>query len=86
MRSGMIAAAAAMSLPAPTTAQQAAPEFTAEGFRAHVAYLADDKLQGRDAGTPGYDAAARYVAEQFQAVGLEPAANGGWYQQVPFVE
>ncbi|HYG47804.1 MAG TPA: M28 family metallopeptidase [Allosphingosinicella sp.] len=65
--------------------QAAAPEFSADRVRAHVAFLSDDLLEGRDAGTRGYDIAARYVATQFEALGLEPAGPGGaWYQNVPF--
>lgn len=63
----------------------AAPEFSAQRVKAHVAFLSDDLLEGRDAGTRGYDIAARYVATQFEALGLEPAGtDGGWYQNVPF--
>jgi hypothetical protein len=61
------------------------PEFTAEAFRAHVAFLADDLVEGREPGTRGYDIAARYVAAQFEALGLRPAAGGSWYQPVEFV-
>jgi hypothetical protein len=52
-------------------------------IRAHTAFLADDLLEGREAGTRGYDIAAAYVAAQFEAYGLEPPGNGGFYQQVP---
>jgi Zn-dependent M28 family amino/carboxypeptidase len=82
---------AALSLSAGSSAQQppaqqeTAPVFTPEGFRAHVEFLADDLLEGRDTGTRGYDIAAKYVATQFQALGLRPGANGSWYQQVPFI-
>jgi len=56
------------------------------GIRAHFEYLADDALEGRMTGEPGYDMAASYVAEQFAAMGLEPGGDGGgWYQQVPLV-
>ena len=40
-------------------------------FRAHVTFLADDLLEGRDTGSRGYDIAARYVATQFEALGLQ---------------
>src|SRR5205085_10550368 len=54
-------------------------------FRAHVTFLADDLLEGREAGTRGYDIASRYVATQFAALGLQPAGvDGGWYQPVEF--
>jgi hypothetical protein len=81
-----IAAAALISLafPADSPGQPNAPAFTPEAFRAHVEFLSDDLLEGRDTGTPGYDIAARYVATRFQALGLRPGANGSWYQQVPF--
>ena len=54
-------------------------------LQAHLNYLASDELEGREAGEPGYDKAAAYVAEQFAAMGLEPAGDDGWYQQVPLV-
>ena len=50
-----------------------------EILQAHQAFLADDLLQGRDAGSPGHEIAARYIASQFQALGLEPAGDGGSY-------
>ena len=57
-----------------------------DAVRAHVEFLADDLLEGRDAGSRGYDMAALYVASRFRAMGLEPGGeNGSWYQQVPFV-
>ena len=56
---------------------------TQEGIYAHLAYLADDALEGREVGTPGYAMAAKYVAEQFAAFGLEPGGTEEWYQPVP---
>jgi len=37
-----------------------------------MAFLADDQRQGRATGSPGFDAAARYVAEQFTDLDLQP--------------
>lgn len=54
--------------------------------RAHTTYLADDLLEGRAAGTRGYDLAARYVASQFARIGLEPGTDGGWLQPVKLIE
>ncbi|HEV3459456.1 MAG TPA: M28 family metallopeptidase [Thermoanaerobaculia bacterium] len=51
---------------------------------AHVRYLADDKLQGRLTGSPGYVAAAAYVAERFKEYGLAPAGTDGYLQPVRF--
>jgi Peptidase family M28/PA domain len=56
-------------------------------YRAHVEFLADDLLEGRDTGTRGYDLAARYVAAEMKAMGLEPGGEDGtWYQPVPLRE
>jgi len=82
-----VVAAAGLSLAAATPAQILAPEpqFSAEAFKAHVTFLADDLLEGREAGTRGYDIAARYVATQFEALGLTPGAGTSWFQPIEFV-
>lgn len=51
-------------------------------LKAHVGYLADDKLEGRRAGTNGEKLAAEYLESQFRAIGLSPKGNNGSYQQV----
>ena len=57
-----------------------------EAIKAHHGFLADDAREGRMTGEPGYDEAARYVAEQFDALGLDPGGeDDGWYQPVPLV-
>ncbi|HEY0042914.1 MAG TPA: M28 family metallopeptidase [Allosphingosinicella sp.] len=62
------------------------PDFTAERFKSHVTFLADDLLEGRDTGSRGYEIAANYVATQFEGLGLKAAGpQGSWYQQVPFM-
>ncbi|GAB4516859.1 MAG: M20/M25/M40 family metallo-hydrolase [Amphiplicatus sp.] len=63
-------------------AAAAEAETAALRIRADVAWLADDARAGREAGTPGYDAAARYVAGRFASLGLEPAGENGWFQPV----
>lgn len=40
-------------------------------IRAHMTFLADDTLEGRGTATRGHEIAARYVAAQFEAMGLE---------------
>lgn len=69
--------------PEPTSLTEALDTISQERLSAHLSYLADDALEGRDAGQPGYDLAAAYVREQFAEMGLEPGAVDGWYQQVP---
>ena len=55
-----------------------------EAIRAHMTFLASDQLEGRGTGTRGYRIAAEYVAAQYEQFGLEPGANGTWFQDVPF--
>ncbi len=67
-------------------AMAAAASIRPEAIAAHIRFLADDLLAGRFPGTPGYDVAARYVASELQALGLEPAGeNGTYFQKVPLV-
>jgi aminopeptidase YwaD len=52
-----------------------------EGAMAHVRYLADDALEGRDSGTRGARCAADYIAGHFRSLGLEGAGpNGSFFQ------
>jgi hypothetical protein len=48
----------------------------------HVAFLADDALQGRETGSPGHRKAAEYVAGEFAKAGLRPAGTEGYLQPV----
>ena len=85
----MIIAAALLASGCSTQNNQAtadAAQFSGERMKADIAFLADDKLEGRNAGERGYDLAAAYVAARFASIGLQPAINGSWYQQVPMVE
>ncbi|MBU1378572.1 MAG: M20/M25/M40 family metallo-hydrolase [Alphaproteobacteria bacterium] len=62
------------------------PQASANRVQAHVAFLASDLLQGREAGSPGYDIAANYVASQFAQLGLKPGgADGSYFQPVPLL-
>ena len=77
---GLVPSALAQTAPAE-------PAFSADEVRAHVSFLADDLLEGRNAGTRGYEVAARYVATRFAALGLKPGGtDGGWYQSVPLAQ
>lgn len=55
-------------------------------WMAHVKILADDNMEGRLTGTPGYDRAAAYVAADFQKLGLSTAGTNGYYQPVALKE
>jgi hypothetical protein len=59
---------------------------SAVNIRAHMAFLASDRLKGREAGTPEYDIAAHYVAAQMKQLGLKPAGGkGDYFQHVPLL-
>lgn len=49
-------------------------------LQAHIAYLADDKLEGRRTGSNGEKLAHEYISNQFQKAGLEPKGEQGWLQ------
>ena len=49
-----------------------------------VAFLADDKLEGRETGTKGEQAAAAYIVERFKELGLQPKGTEGFYQTFTF--
>jgi hypothetical protein len=56
----------------------------AEAIETHMAYLASDALEGREAGSEGYEKAAAYAAAEFERLGLKPAGeNGTYFQTVP---
>jgi hypothetical protein len=39
-------------------------------IKAHLEFLADDALEGRDTGSRGYEIAANYVSAEFKKLGL----------------
>ena len=57
-----------------------------ERMRAHVNYLASDRLEGRGPGTRGEELATEFLANEFKKIGLKPAGDRGTYfQDVPLV-
>jgi Zn-dependent M28 family amino/carboxypeptidase len=65
-------------------AEQAMNTIRPEAIRAGIRFLSDDALEGRGTGTRGYDVAAKYMASQFESLGLQPAGDHGTYfQAVP---
>lgn len=73
------AALAACAVQAPSGAPAAR-----ERLEAHVRFLASDALAGRMTGTESYRVAAEYVASQFRLLGLQPAGEDGYFQEVPY--
>ena len=80
---GVLAGVSAAVLVA-SAASGAEPDRSAERIKAHVAFLADDLMQGREAGSAGHAIAANYVASQLAQIGVKPgAADGSYFQPVP---
>lgn len=87
----LLAFASTLLLTLNAVTSYAAGEFNvhvnSHAIRAHAEFLASDLLEGRAAGSRGYDLAAAYVAAQFRQFGLAPLGDGDSYlQAVPLVE
>lgn len=63
---------------------QAARSIRADQMAAHLAFLADDALEGRAPGRRGARIAARYIVSQLSRAGIEPL-SGSYYQPVPLL-
>jgi hypothetical protein len=59
------------------------PNDATKRWWAHVVALANDGMEGRDTGSPGYLKAEHYVVTQFEKAGLKPAGESGYLQPVP---
>ncbi|MDQ3223498.1 MAG: M28 family peptidase [Gemmatimonadota bacterium] len=67
-------------------AARVASAVDSNAVRAHLEFLADDALEGRRPGTRGGELAARYIAAEFQRMGLKPAGDSGtYYHRVPII-
>lgn len=63
--------------------EQAMQQVSPEDIKAHITYLADDKLKGRGPGTEGYQMAVDYVVGQLKGLDVKPAGeNNTWLQTV----
>ena len=69
-----------------TQGSAASGNFDGNTWWAHVKFLADDSLEGRETGSEGLRKAQAYAVEQFQKAGLEPAGTKGFYQPVSFTQ
>jgi hypothetical protein len=67
--------------------EQTPSKASVERLEADVRFLSNDLLEGREAGTRGYDLAALYVAQRFRSIGLKPGGDDStYYQSVPMLE
>ena len=63
-------------------AQPAPPKVQEAPLRAHLAFLADDLLEGRGTGQRGAELTVRYLETQLQALGAVPARGDSYRQPV----
>jgi Zn-dependent M28 family amino/carboxypeptidase len=62
------------------------PDIDADAVLAHTKKLSSDEFEGRAPGTKGEELTVRYLADQFQKMGLKPGNTDGTYiQKVPLV-
>ncbi len=79
-----LTSAALASAQASDPAEPAMNTIRPEAIRGGIRFLSDDALEGRGTGTRGYDIAAKYMASQFESLGLQPGGDHGTYfQAVP---
>jgi len=69
----------------PAWPQSPLPDIRPNALASHIRFLADDLLEGRETGSRGFELAARYVAANFSAMGLQPAGDdSSYFQHVRF--
>jgi aminopeptidase YwaD len=73
----LFASACRTAEPAPTA--PATPD--ADRLQRDIAWLADDRLEGRGTGTAGNDSAAAWLARRHAMLGLRPVAPDGYLQR-----
>jgi hypothetical protein len=69
------------TLPGLAQKQKKADKISRDNLEAHVRYLADDRLEGRRAGSAGEKLAMEYISDKFKSAGLLPKGNDGYYQE-----
>ncbi|HYI02100.1 M20/M25/M40 family metallo-hydrolase [Hyalangium sp.] len=58
-----------------------AAETSADRIEKDVQFLAAPEREGRGIGTPGLEAAGKFIEERFQSLGLKPAGEGGTFRE-----
>ena len=76
----------ATTLTAANLRAQQTPATAAARWWHHVTVLAADSMHGRRTGSADYVKAARYVADQFAAIGLQAGGTDGFFQTVHLAE
>jgi len=60
------------------------PKVAENKIKEDVAFLADDKLEGRQTGTQGEVLASEYLVKRFENIGLQPKGTDGFLQSFSF--
>ncbi|MAX71371.1 MAG: peptidase M28 [Flavobacteriaceae bacterium] len=60
------------------------PKVAENKIKEDVAFLADDKLEGRQTGTDGEKKASEYLIKRFKEIGLQPKGTEGYLQSFSF--
>jgi len=66
--------------------EHALESITVEEFQEHVSVIASDEFRGRAPGTNGEELTIHYLADAFGRLGLEPANEGSYFQELSLVE
>ncbi|MFL6672092.1 MAG: M28 family peptidase [Massilia sp.] len=74
-----------LALSSPVAFAAPLPVVAEAPLRAHLAFLADDLLEGRGTGQRGGALAVRYLETQAAAIGLKPALGNSYRQPVPMI-
>ncbi len=83
----LLAASLASSLPAHSQRLKKAEKVVVAQLKEHVYFLADDRLEGRRAGSKGEQLAADYIKNQLSKIGLSPkGSQGNWFQEFPIYD
>ena len=80
-----LALAASLALFGTAASAQKLPVVAESPLRAHLAFLADDLLEGRGTGQRGGDLAVRYLETQAALAGLQPLKDGTYRQGLKIV-
>ncbi len=85
IRALLIIFASLLALPASARVQwDFSDEAVISRLKQDIHTLADEAMEGREAGTEGERKAAAYIKERMQEIGLQPAFDGSYYQEFPF--
>lgn len=66
------------------TQEDFAKTITSEELSRHLHVIASDEMEGRETGKEGQKKAAKYIADHFASIGIEPI-NGSYYQEIPLL-